>query len=146
MVKSRPILTKSVTSSLIYVAADFSSQTIARLASEPYDLVRTLRMAGYGMLILGPSLHFWFNFVSKRFPKRDLITTFKKIIMGQTLYGPAMTTLFFSLNARLQGENGAEIVARLKRDLLPTMVNGVMYWPICDFITFKFIPVHLQPW
>ncbi|KAG8650706.1 PXMP2/4 family protein 4 [Manihot esculenta] len=145
MVKSRPILTKSVTSSLIYVAADLSSQTIARPVLEPYDLVRTLRMAGYGMLILGPSLHFWFNFVSKLFPKRDLITTFKKIIMGQTLYGPAMTVLFFSLNAGLQGENGAEIIARLKRDLLPTMVNGVMYWPICDFITFKFIPVHLQP-
>ncbi|KAJ9159436.1 hypothetical protein P3X46_024944 [Hevea brasiliensis] len=145
MVKSRPILTKSVTSSLIYVAADFSSQTIAQPVSEPYDLVRTLRMAAYGMLVLGPTLHYWFNFVSKQFPKRDLITTFKKIIMGQTIYGPAMTALFFSLNACLQGENSNEIIARLKRDLLPTMMNGVMYWPMCDFITFKFIPVHLQP-
>lgn len=42
------------------------------------------------------------------------------------------------------GENGAEIIARLKRDLLPTMLNGVMYWPVCDFITFRFVPVHLQ--
>ncbi|EEF34890.1 Protein SYM1, putative [Ricinus communis] len=145
MVKTRPILTKSATCAVIYVAADLSSQTIARPVSEPYDLVRTLRMAGYGMLVLGPTLHFWFNFVSRQFPKRDLITTFKKIILGQTVYGPAMTALFFSLNACLQGENGSEIVARLKRDLLPTMMNGVMYWPICDFITFKFIPVHLQP-
>ncbi|KAF2320937.1 hypothetical protein GH714_032064 [Hevea brasiliensis] len=119
MVKSRPILTKSVTSSLIYVAADFSSQTIAQPVSEPYDLVRTLRMAAYGMLVLGPTLHYWFNFVSKQFPKRDLITTFKKIIMGQTIYGPAMTALFFSLNACLQGEKSNEIIARLKRDLLP---------------------------
>ncbi|XP_065872116.1 uncharacterized protein [Euphorbia lathyris] len=145
MIKSRPILTKSVTSSLIYSAADFSSQTIGRTDSEPYDFLRTMRMAGYGMLVLGPSLHFWFNFVSKHFPKRDLITTFKKIIMGQTLYGPAMTVVFFSLNARLQGENSDEIVARLKRDLVPTLINGVMYWPLCDFITFRFTPVHLQP-
>lgn len=42
------------------------------------------------------------------------------------------------------GENGHEIVARLKRDLLPTFKSGVMFWPICDFVTFKFIPVHLQ--
>ena len=42
------------------------------------------------------------------------------------------------------GESGAEIIARLKRDLLPTMLNGVMYWPVCDFITFRFVPVHLQ--
>ncbi|KAJ7013396.1 PXMP2/4 family protein 4-like [Populus alba x Populus x berolinensis] len=173
MVKSRPILTKSATSSLIYIAADLSSQTISLPSSEPYDLVRTLRMAGYGLLIVGPSLHFWFKFVSKLLPKRDLITTFKKILMGQTIYGPIMTVVFFSLNARLQGkhradpvlsnwsinknvfhfdlhdgqvcENSAEIIARLKRDLLPTMINGVMYWPVCDFVTFKFIPVHLQP-
>lgn len=145
MVKSRPILTKSITSACIYTAADFSSQTIALASSEPYDFVRTARMAGYGMMILGPSLHFWFNFVSKVLPKRDLFTTFKKIVMGQTLYGPVMTVVFFSVNAALQGENVREIGARLKRDLIPTMINGVMYWPICDFVTFKFIPVHLQP-
>lgn len=145
MLKSRPVLTKSITSAIIYTAADLSSQTIALPSSEPYDLVRTARMAGYGMIILGPSMHFWFNFMSNVFPKRDLPSTFKKIFMGQTTYGPVMTVVFFSVNARLQGETGAEILARLKRDLLPTMLSGVMYWPICDFITFKFIPVHLQP-
>ncbi|CAH2076960.1 unnamed protein product [Thlaspi arvense] len=145
MVKSRPVLTKSVTSSLIYIAADLSSQTIPQASVESYDLVRTARMAGYGLLILGPTLHYWFNLMSRLFPKRDLITTFKKMAMGQTVYGPCMNVVFFSLNAALQGENGSEIVARLKRDLLPTMLNGVMYWPMCDFITFKFFPVHLQP-
>ncbi|TXG64160.1 hypothetical protein EZV62_011154 [Acer yangbiense] len=143
MVKARPMLTKSVTCSLIYIAADLSSQTIS--SSTSFDLERTLRMAGYGMVVLGPTLHFWFNFLSKLFPKQDLISTFKKIAMAQTLYGPIMTVIFLSLNAYLQGENGAEIAARLKRDLVPTMINGVMYWPVCDFITYRFIPVHLQP-
>ncbi|XP_010437706.1 PREDICTED: PXMP2/4 family protein 4-like [Camelina sativa] len=145
MVKSRPVLTKSVTSSLIYIAADLSSQTIPQDSVESYDLVRTARMAGYGLLILGPTLHYWFNLMSRLFPKRDLITTFKKMAMGQAVYGPVMNVVFFSSNAALQGENGSEIVARLKRDLLPTMLNGVMYWPLCDFVTFKFCPVHLQP-
>jgi hypothetical protein len=60
-------------------------------------------MAGYGMIILGPTLHYWFNFVSKLFPGRDLFSTLKKMVMGQSIYGPAMTAIFFSLNARLQG-------------------------------------------
>ncbi|KAI3509480.1 hypothetical protein L1887_24782 [Cichorium endivia] len=144
MVKTRPILTKSITSALIYTAADLSSQTIAS-SSEAYDSVRTIRMAGYGMIVLGPALHYWFNFVSRIFPNRDLISTFKKMFMGQAIFGPVMTVVFFSVNAGLQGENGGEIVARLKRDLIPTMINGVMYWPVCDFITFRFVPVHLQP-
>ncbi|GAB4838338.1 hypothetical protein Ancab_027868 [Ancistrocladus abbreviatus] len=145
MVKSRPILTKSITSSLIYTAADLSSQTLLLPSSEPYDFLRTMRMAGYGLFILGPSLHHWYTFVSKVLPGRDVLTTAKKIVLVQTAYGPFMTSVFLSINAALQGEDGREIIARLKRDLLPTLINGVMYWPICDFITFKFIPVHLQP-
>ncbi|XP_010530711.1 PREDICTED: PXMP2/4 family protein 3-like [Tarenaya hassleriana] len=142
MVKSRPVLTKSITSSLIYIAADLSSQAIAR---ESYDVERTARMAGYGLLILGPTLHYWFNLMSRLFPKQDLITTFKKMALGQTIYGPSMTLIFFSLNAFLQGESTSEILSRLKRDLLPALLSGIMYWPMCDFITFKFFPVHLQP-
>ncbi|KAK4424248.1 PXMP2/4 family protein 4 [Sesamum alatum] len=145
MIQTRPVATKSITSAFIYTAADLSSQTIAAENSEGYDLVRTLRMAGYGLLIIGPSLHYWFNFVSRVFPKRDLLSTFKKMALGQTVYGPTATALFFSVNAALQGESCSEIVARLKRDLIPTLINGVMYWPVCDFVTLRFVPVHLQP-
>ncbi|XP_077216156.1 protein SYM1-like [Tasmannia lanceolata] len=145
MVESRPVLVKSVTAGLIFMAADLSSQMITLTSSDSMDLIRTLRMAGYGMLILGPSLHMWFNFISKALPKRDVLNILKKLFLGQTTYGPIMTAIFFSMNAGLQGENGSEIVTRLKRDMIPTMISGLMYWPICDFITFKFIPVHLQP-
>lgn len=77
---------------------------IAGSLLEQYDLTRTLRMAGYGALIVGPSLHFWFNFLSRCFPKRDVITTFKKIALGQTVYGPAINSVFFSMNAVAQGK------------------------------------------
>ncbi|XP_047315442.1 PXMP2/4 family protein 4-like [Impatiens glandulifera] len=143
MVKTRPVLTKSVTSALIYAAADLTSQTL--ISTETYDVVRTLRMGVYGLLILGPTLHYWFNFMSRILPKRDMITTFKKMFLGQAVYGPCMTVVFFSTNAALQGESRGEIISRLKRDVVPTMLSGIMYWPFCDFLTFKFFPVHLQP-
>lgn len=60
-------------------------------------------MASYGMLILGPSQHFWFNYMSKILPKRDTLTTLKKLFMGQAIYGPSITAVFFSYNASLQG-------------------------------------------
>lgn len=44
------------------------------------------------------------------------------------------------------GESVPEIIARLKRDLIPAFKNGLIYWPLCDFITFKFVPVRLQVW
>ncbi|KAH9620484.1 hypothetical protein KSS87_019586 [Heliosperma pusillum] len=145
LIKSRPLLTKSLTSSLIYVAADITSQTIALPSSEPYDFIRTLRMAGYGLVGSGPTLHYWFNFMSKVLPGRDVLATAKKMILGQVVYGPIMIVVFFSLNAALQGENAKEIGARLRRDFFPTIRNCLIYWPVCDFITFRFPPVHLQP-
>ncbi|KAL3634143.1 hypothetical protein CASFOL_021197 [Castilleja foliolosa] len=145
MLKSRPIVTKSISSAIIYGAADITSQLITMEPNDTWDSVRTLRMAGFGLIILGPAQHLWFNFVGKVLPKRDILTTFKKIAMGQLVFGPMINGTFFSFNAALQGESGTEIVARLSRDLIPTLRNGLMYWPLCDFLTYKVIPIHLQP-
>ncbi|KAJ8773261.1 hypothetical protein K2173_028438 [Erythroxylum novogranatense] len=142
---SHPATTKTITTSLIYAASDMTAQMISSQSSDSLDAIRTLRMAGYGFVFLGPSQHLWFNAMSRALPKRDMLSTLAKIFLGQGVYGPVNTTLFFSYNAALQGENGGEITARLKRDLLPTLVNGLLYWPICDFATYKFTPVHLQP-
>lgn len=153
MIDKHPILTKSITASAIYTAADLTSQAITFAASDASEVVsdklefdksRTLRMAGYGFIISGPTLHLWFNLLSKTLPKRDLISTAKKMVLGQTVFGPAITVVFFSLNACLQGESGSEIFARLKRDMIPTTINGLMFWPLCDFITYRYVPVHLQ--
>ncbi|CAL1410618.1 unnamed protein product [Linum trigynum] len=143
--ESRPMLTKAITTSLIYGAADATAQMIASSFSGTLDYVRTLRMAGYGFMFLGPAQHLWFNYMSRILPNRDVMSTLKKIFLGQAGFGPVNASLFFSYNAALQGENGDEIIARLKRDLLPTLLGGLIFWPMCDFLTFKVIPVHLQP-
>lgn len=68
-------------------------------------------MAGFGLIILGSSQHLWFNYVGRVLPKRDVITTFKKLAMGQLMYGPIINSVFFSFNAALQG---ILLVIRLK--------------------------------
>lgn len=144
-----PVLTKSITAGTICTLADLTSQGISFAALDTFsfsdlDVERILRIAGYGFFLSGPTLHLWFNFMSTILPKRDLMSTIKKIALGQAVYGPIVTTIFFSVNAYLQGESQSEIMARLQRDLIPTIRSGIMYWPICDFITYKYVPVHLQ--
>ncbi|CAD6267740.1 unnamed protein product [Miscanthus lutarioriparius] len=145
LLDARPVLTKSVTAAAIFTAADLSSQMLTLGPEDSLDFLRTMRMASYGFLISGPTLHLWFNFISKLFPKKDVVNTLKKMFLGQAIYGPIINSVFFSYNAGLQGETVPEIIARLKRDLVPTIKSGLLYWPTCDFITFKFVPVHLQP-
>lgn len=145
MLDVRPLLTKSVSAGVIYAAADLTTQIMTMEASGSLNLIRTFRIAMFGLLILGPAQHVWFNYLGKILPKRDMITTFKKLIVGQIFYGPSCTAVFFTYNASLQGESVGEIALRLKRDLLPTLTGGLMYWPVCDFFTYKIVPVHLQP-
>ncbi|XP_042432872.1 uncharacterized protein LOC122019478 [Zingiber officinale] len=145
MIEAHPLTTKSLTAAFIFATADVSSQIITTACTVSLDTVRILRMSGYGLLVLGPSLHFWYNFLSNILPKQDIITILKKILLGQTTFGPIMTAVFFSVNAFLQGESGNEIFSRLNRDLIPTIKAGFLYWPLCDFITFKFASVQLQP-
>ncbi|XP_033512538.1 protein SYM1-like [Nicotiana tomentosiformis] len=142
--ESRPIITKSISSAIIYAVADVTSQMVIMSPSDSLDIVRTLRMAGFGLIILGTTQHLWFNYMGRVLPKRDVVSTLKKLLIGQFAYGPLINSAFFSFNAALQGENGEEIAVRLKRDLLPTMIKGLMHWPVCDFLTYKVIPVHLQ--
>jgi len=59
-------------------------------------------------------------------------------------FGMQSHTLFNGFLICYAGETVPEITARLKRDLVPTIKSGILYWPACDFITFKFVPVHLQ--
>ncbi|XP_028792459.1 PXMP2/4 family protein 1-like [Neltuma alba] len=96
--ETQPIITKSITSSLIFIAADLTSQTITMPSeSAPYDLKRTLSMGTYALFIMGPSQHMWFNFLSKVLPKTDVPSTLKKIFMGQRVFGPIINTVFFSI-------------------------------------------------
>lgn len=62
--------------------------------SAPYDLKRTSRNAIYGLLILGPSQHLWFNFLSKILPKRRMPAILMKTFMSY---------LFFSYSGALKG-------------------------------------------
>lgn len=110
-----------------------------------WDVIRTLRMLAVGLFMSGPSLHLWFGSVAKLYPNRDLYSTLKKLVLGQVIFGPLFCAAFFSINAFAQGERGSQITHRLQRDLIPTLKTGLMYWPVCDFMTYRYIPVHLQP-
>lgn len=146
----RPLLTKSLTAGAIYTSSDLCSQGLSALnagdsESVSWDAARSARMLAVGLFMSGPLLHLWFGRVGKLIPGRDVPSTMKKLVLGQIFFGPAFCAAFFSINAYAQGERGAQITQRLQRDLIPTLKNGLMYWPVCDFITYRYVPIPLQP-
>lgn len=84
--------------------------------SDSFDLIRTVRTAVYGLIVLGPSQHFWYNSISRILPDRDVVSTIKKITMGQVIYAPCNTTCFFSYNAALQGNYALTFIIFIYHD------------------------------
>lgn len=68
-----------------------------------WDAARSARMLAVGLFMSGPLLHLWFGSVAKLYPNRDLVSTLKKLVLGQVLFGPAFCAAFFSINAYAQG-------------------------------------------
>jgi protein Mpv17 len=62
-----------------------------------------MRMLAVGLLMSGPSLHLWFNLMSRTFPNPDIWSTVKKVSLGQLVFGPCFNTIFFSVNGYAQG-------------------------------------------
>ena len=71
------------------------------------------------------------------------------ITLSSPSSGIHVPTLFPSnlkpFNFRMRsGESTDQVKARLQRDLLPTLLKGLCYWPFCDILNFRFAPVRLQ--
>ncbi|XP_015158288.1 uncharacterized protein [Solanum tuberosum] len=123
----------------------FGAEMITMTPSDSLDIIRTLRMAGYALIILGTTQHL-FQCSSTRY-----ITLSRSFIIPEVpklCWHCGFNSLPYIAQGRVKtyrSENGEEIAVRLKRDLIPTMTNGLMYWPLCDFLAYKVVPVHLQP-
>ncbi|GBG79252.1 hypothetical protein CBR_g29303 [Chara braunii] len=144
--QQRPIVTKSVTAGAMAFLSDITAQVLT--SPRPgfvIDAARLARMTSFGFFFSGPVLHGWFKLMSHAFPNRDMLSIASKMALGQVVFGPIVVSIFFAVNGALQGDTLNQVINRLHRDLLPTLCAGLFFWPICDAIMFRFIPVHLQP-
>lgn len=112
-------------------------QTLASLSWRPWILV-AIELGIQGFSVATWQIKVKTKFISCTHSVRSSSFWLCKILRLYSCNHELLSCVNFS------GETTGEIVARLKRDLLPTMGRNLVYWPICDFITLKFIPVHLQ--
>ena len=79
------------------------SPSLPSLVPSWWNASQTARMALFGLLLSGPSLHLWFTRLAVLLPGTHLPAVLLKMALGQLLYGPLFVTAFFSGNAALQG-------------------------------------------
>ena len=154
-----PILTKSVTAGIIFGLSDLCAQSIENnngnvdsSSSSSSNSTTTLSYSRIftsilvGLLFFGPAAHYWYSFVFHILPSTTLLSTIQKAILGQLIFGPIFTSIFFGAGL-LQSSSFTfnSWYRKVKIDLPVVWVKGLSYWPIVDIVSFMLVPVRWIP-
>merc|ERR1712217_940913 len=79
-------------------------------------------------------------------PGSDFPSLLLKTAMGQIFFGPYITTVFFAAALwSSRSLSASSLRAKVAADLWPTVVAGLGFWPLMDFIAFALLSEHYIP-
>jgi len=146
---SRPIITKSVTASIIFGISDYLAQKFeAKFDDKPLKLnwTRAMTSMAVGLLYFGPAAHAWYDMIFKVFPGTGLLSTLQKAAMGQMFFGPSFTCIFFATSLWQSGQfTLGNWFQKIRQDLPGAWLAGVGFWPLVDLVSYSFVPVQYIP-
>ena len=137
--ESAPLATKSVTSALGFTIGDVLAQNFIN-REETYDWIRTIRLAGFGALIHGPTGHWFYGVLDNKIPGRGAVEVASKVAIDQLLWNPIFGIMFFTWQGVFERDDYNAILRRIQRDLMKQVTGSWKVWPLAHAISFRFIP------
>ncbi|KXL46018.1 hypothetical protein M433DRAFT_143517 [Acidomyces richmondensis BFW] len=139
---ARPLLTQSITTSLLFATGDtMAQQLVERKGLAQQDLARTGRMAFYGGCIFGPAATTWFAFLQRRIciPSRPNLEILARVGADQSIFASTNLFVFLSTMAMLEGTDPKK---KLESTYFEALKKNWMIWPLVQFTNFKFVPLE----
>lgn len=145
--EKNPIPTKSVTAGAIFALSDWLAQRLEKNKDDKTtNWTRTISSALVGLLYFGPAAHLWYETIFKILPGTSLISTLQKAALGQLLFGPSFTCIFFATSLMQQGKFSLQNWAtKIKEDLPGAWIAGLGFWPLVDLVSYSMIPKNWIP-
>jgi protein Mpv17 len=173
---SYPIITKSLTAGVTFFLSDYAAQHIERPKKSKtesalsvsdskaskigktsatntvgstlwkYDWMRTLTSCLVGLFYFGPAAHYWYEWIFTVLPGTSLVSTLQKALLGQLLFGPSFTCIFFAAYL-IQAKQFTvkSWIQKIKKDLPGAWISGSAFWPLVDLISYSVVPVKFIP-
>jgi len=152
--EARPILTKSVTSGVLYGIGDGVAQTIEqrsgdRAAAKPYDGTRWLRAVAFGGIFYPLPAHIHYNFLERLVVVRWAVTQARvpwvKMFIEQFVYWSYFSNAYYhAVLGALQGMNVRQVCDRVSSTLWDTLKAQWAFWIPAQLVNFKYVPVRHQ--
>lgn len=142
LLNNHPVTTKAITSALLNLFGDLVCQLMIE-KSETVDLKRIGIFTLLGLVLVGPTLHFWYLTLSKLVPGPGIAKTGVRLVLDQFLFSPIFIGAFFSALLTLEGHTSS-IVPKLRQDWPSAVVANWKIWIPFQFLNFLLVPQQLQ--
>ena len=147
--QTRPILTKSSTAGVIFALSDLLAQRLeskGRSKTEPINMTRMMASSIVGFCYFGPAAHYWYQMIFALLPGTSLMSTLQKATLGQLIFGPTFTCIFFA-SALLQSGNFSlhTWFRKIKSDLPGAWAAGLGFWPLVDLVSYSMVSPEWIP-
>ena len=151
LLTARPILTKAVTASVIFGLSDWSAQQLegkddADGKKQKKDWTRIVTASLVGLLYFGPAAHVWYEKIFQILPGTSLVSTLQKACLGQLIFGPSFTCVFFATSLMQSGTFSiGNWLTKIRQDLPGAWAAGLSFWPLVDLVSYSLIPAKWIP-
>ncbi|KAL9425158.1 hypothetical protein AB3S75_032150 [Citrus x aurantiifolia] len=137
-----PVATKAVTSALLTLIGDLICQfAIEQVPS--LDLKRTFLFTLLGLVLVGPTLHFWYSHLNKMVTMTGASGAFLRLLTDQFLFSPIFIGVFLSTLVTLEGRP-SEVLPKLQQEWFSSVVANWQLWIPFQFLNFRFVPPQFQ--
>lgn len=133
-----PLLIKGLTSMTGFLLGDVLAQLF--IEKGQYDVVRTIRMASFGLLVHGTTGHWFYGKLDAAIVGTGAAQVASKVAIDQIIWNPIFGVMFFGYMGLFEGAGLDGTVKKIKRDLMKQVTGSWTVWPIAHAINFRFIP------
>lgn len=145
--ESSPLITKSITASIILGSADLTGQFLEKQNSDEkeieLDIFRVARFAFFGLVLQAPWNHFYYMLLDGTIPPTPepfTPTTGIKVFIDQFIQAPIFTVLIFGFLGTLEGKTLDEVKKQLDDDYVDTMLANWKLFIPATVINLGFMP------
>ena len=136
VLKHYPLITKSISAAVLVLLSDVCAQVLTK----SNDTWRLVRFFMYGLVLSGPSGHFWHLALDQVVKVGGTSGVLMKVALDQLAFAPVATALFFVFMKLAEGYTVADTKEYLKANLGKTMESSYKLWPLANLLNFAFIP------
>ncbi|KAL6272224.1 hypothetical protein ACE6H2_022916 [Prunus campanulata] len=137
-----PVSTKALTSAFLTLIGDVICQLVIDKAPD-LDLKRTFLFTLLGLVLVGPTLHFWYLYLSKLVTTPGASGAFQRLLLDQFIFSPIFIGVFLSTLMTLEGKS-SQVVPKLQQEWFSAVLANWQLWIPFQFLNFRFVPQQFQ--